>query len=139
MQIKLIKHLLCVMIATVAFNAQAVFIAEVDTTRYQWVVLDETDSLDTVHIGEKVTGTATLYEYEYTSRELEKDISHSYAPWHGTSDWYSSSSLLDTASVTTNDTGENVNGNEALSVKVLLLIASGLIGVIGLTRDRSNE
>ena len=140
MPAKLIKHLLYVMIATFTFNAHAVFIAEVDTTGYEWLAVNESSAtLNPAQVEEKLTDKTGLYKYEYTSRELEEDLSHTYTTWQGANEWYSGSALLDTAYVTASETSDNVNGDDSLSVRVLLLIISGLIGVFGLTKDRSHQ
>lgn len=139
MLVKLIKNTLCLVIATVAFNAHAVFIAEVDTTSYEWLTINHTGSLDQVS-KEGTTNRSTLYEYEYTSRELQNDVTQSYTPWRNVDEWYGASTF-DSASVTARElnSNEGVNGKESVSVRVLLLIISGLIGVFGLTKDRSHE
>ena len=138
MLVKLLKNLLCLIIATVAYNAEAVFIAEADNSNYEWLTINETSSLTPVSKEDRLSNRSTLYEYEYTSRELQNDISHTYTPWQDTDEWYGNSAF-DSVSVTARETNEGVNGKDSVSVRVLLLIISGLIGIFGLTKDRSHE
>ena len=135
MLIKTIKLLVCVITAGFAFNAQAVLMAELDENSYEWLENSKTAGANHLRVESRLTNEkTTLYEYEYTSRELEQDLSHAYAPWYGLTEWNDGDSTVRNTRITTSDSG---NVNSSPSVKVLLLIVSGLIGVIGITKDRS--
>lgn len=139
MRIKLLKNLLCFITATVALNAQAVFIAELDQESYGWMELNETTGLSHAPAdGSLKQDAPALVEYEYTTRELKEELERSYVPWN-TSEWQGSDSFLDSVSITAGESSESLHGDESPSVKVLLLIISGIIGIFGLTKDRSHE
>jgi len=137
MLINTIKLALCLIAATFTFNAQAVFMAELDETDYEWLEIADAKGISQMPIVEKLTNDpANFYQYEYTSHELVEDLSNSYAPWYGSNDWHDSDTFVSSARITTSD---HANNESSPSVKVLLLIVSGLIGIFGLTKDRSEH
>lgn len=138
MLMKLIKLLLCLITATAAFNAHAVFIAELEGNGYEWVELNSSTSVNHISSDKRMTNEKnTIYEYEYSSKELAKDLSQIYAPWFGEDEWQRADPKVASAEVAASDSYIGEDRKSSPSVKVLLLIISGLIGIFGLTKDRS--
>lgn len=136
MLIKLITVLLCLISVTVASNAQAIFTAELDDSDYEWLEQTEASGQSHLQIGrEFMDETSTLYKYEYTSRDLVQDISHTYAPWHGSNEWQSSDSTAMNVKISRSGLKDDADRSSSLSVRTLLLIVSCLIGIFSLSKD----
>lgn len=142
MLFKSIKLLLCLIITTVTLNAQAVFTTRPNGTDYKWLELTEATGLSHMRAaGEIRHNASTLYEYEhkYASTELVQDFSSSSAPWYGLNGWYSGISAVNNIGITGSDSVVGVDSDSPASIRNFLLLITGLIGIIGLTRNRSNR